>query len=359
MRIQQFIDSIYTLLTKRVAYHVLFWMLFFAILVAVGRESGLHFESQLRNEFLSLLFYMAAVYINVRILIPRYLARHAFFYVLSVLILTVLITPIKIFVLYLIFSDSNYYQAMLISNQAPLYIGMLFVVMVSTVLKILSDWWRYQQEKQELITQSMQSELRFLRSQINPHFLFNTLNNLYALALTKNDKAPEVVLKLAEIMRYMLYDCNERRVNIQREIDFMENYISLERIRLPKGAEVQLSVEGEVKNHMIVPLLFVPFLENSFKHGLNRHLDSAGYVHIRLKIQDDHLTFFIENSKPINLPENLKPHQGGIGLRNLRSRLKMHYPFRHHLEIKDLPDQYTALLQIELQGYHALDENRS
>ncbi len=355
MRVQGFIDAIYRFLRTKVVYHSLFWLVFFGILLAIGRDNNIRLENQLRNEFLSLLFYMAAVYANIRILIPRYLARHAFFYLLSVVILTLLITPIKIFILYLLFAESEYYQAILIQNQAPLYIGMFLVVLISTVLKVLTDWWNYQQEKRELVTQSMQSELRFLRSQVNPHFLFNTLNNLYALTLNKSDKAPEVLLKLAEIMRYMLYDCNERRVLLLREIEFIENYISLERLRLPKDAKVTMEVNGEISDQMIVPLLFVPFLENSFKHGLNRHMNAGGFVHIRLNLTDDYLTFFIENSKPLNLPEHLKPHQGGIGLQNLRSRLKMHYPFRHNLQIENQSDRYAARLTVELNGYHAVD----
>jgi two-component system, LytTR family, sensor kinase len=150
----------------------------------------------------------------------------------------------------------------------------------------------------------------------------------------------------------MLYESNERRVSLQKEIDFIENYIALERIRLPKGAEVVFEVTGEVKGQIIVPLLFVPFLENSFKHGLNRHLNAAGFVHVRLVIEDEHLSFSILNSKPLTLPENFKPHPGGIGLQNLRSRLKMNYPFRHSLDIKEETESYLATLQLELNGYH-------
>jgi two-component system, LytTR family, sensor kinase len=355
MRIQSIFDLIYHFLRKKVVYHTLFWLVFWLLLVVVGKNEAVQFESQLRNEFMSLLFFIAAVYINIRILVPRYLARHALMYLLSIVVLTLLITPIRIFVLYIIFSENSFYQTALVQNQVSLYLGTLIVVLLSTVLKILTDWWRYQQEKQTLITQSMQSELRFLRSQINPHFLFNTLNNLYALTLTKNDQAPEVVLKLSEIMRYMLYESNERRVTLQKEVDFIQNYIALEQIRLPKGAEVKFEVTGDPTKHVIVPLLFVPFLENSFKHGLNRHLNAAGFVHVRLVIQGEHLSFSILNSKPLNLPDNFKPHPGGIGLQNLRSRLKMNYPFRHSLEVKDAGENYLATLELELNGYYGGD----
>jgi two-component system, LytTR family, sensor kinase len=356
MKIQQAIDQLYLFIRRKPVYHALFWAFFYLILVKIGSEN-IPIRDTMRNEFVSLIFFMVAVYINVRLLIPKYLARHAFFYVLSILILALLVTPIKIFVLYLCFSSSDLLRLNLIQNQIPLYVGMLFIVLCSTVLKLLTDWWRYEQEKTHLVTQSMQSELRFLRSQINPHFLFNTLNNLYALTLTKNDKAPDVVLKLAEIMRYMLYDCNERQVNIDREISFIQNYIALERLRLNSDTDVSFEVEGNPDHQLIVPLLFVPLLENSFKHGLNRQLDSGGFVHIRLKILGPHLTFFIENSKPLNLPLNLQPHKGGIGLRNLTSRLKMNYPFRYHINIDETPERYTATLEIDLKGYYAVAIN--
>lgn len=352
MRAQNFLDVIYEFLTRRVVYHALFWTAFLSILMWLGTDEYTRLENQLRNELLSLAFYMSAVYINIRYLIPKYLARHAFFYLLSVVILTVLLTPIKVFVLYVLFSKNQLYQSLLVDNQMKLYVGMFFVVMFSTVLKILTDWWRYQQEKQKLITQSMQSELKFLRSQINPHFLFNTLNNLYSLTLSKNDKAPEVVIKLSEIMRYMLYESNEKRVPLEKEVSFLENYIALERLRLSKGSDVTFETEGEIGNQLIVPHLFVAFLENSFKHGLNRHLNEGGFVRISLKIHGEHLSFLIVNSKPHNLPDNMKPHQGGIGLRNIKSRLKMNYPFRHSLEIKDEPQIYTVNLELELNGFH-------
>jgi two-component system, LytTR family, sensor kinase len=353
MVIQKFIDTVYRFLMHREVYHTIFWCVLFGILMFLGRDANIQFEHQFRNEFLTLLFFMSAVYLNIRFLIPKYLARNPLFYLFSAIVLAALVTPIKIFVLYMLFAKNTFYRDILVSNQLPLYFGMLFVIFLSTVLKVLTDWWRYQQEKMSLVTQSMQSELRFLRSQINPHFLFNTLNNLYSLTLTKNDKAPEVVLKLAEIMRYMLYESNERRVGLHKEVEFIENYLALEQIRLPKDAEVRFEVEGEVKNHLIVPLLFVPFIENSFKHGLNRHLDTAGFVHIRLKIQADHLTFYIQNSKPHNLPECMRPYQGGIGLQNLTSRLKMNYPFRHTLKLEEADTTFTANMTLELNGYYA------
>jgi LytS/YehU family sensor histidine kinase len=210
------------------------------------------------------------------------------------------------------------------------------------------DWWRYQNEKQVLMTQTIQSELRFLKSQINPHFLFNTLNNLYALTLKKSDKAPEIVLKLSEIMRYMLYECNEKRVHLSKEIHYIYNYLDLERLRQPKDADIRFVVDGHVSDQLIAPLLFVPFVENSFKHGLNHSVNGGGYVRLRLIAAGDELEFFIENSKVDQLPRQHHARSGGIGLANVRQRLQMLYPDDHTLEILDEPNRYAVTLRLKM-----------
>jgi LytS/YehU family sensor histidine kinase len=212
------------------------------------------------------------------------------------------------------------------------------------------DWWRYQNEKQVLLTQTIQSELRFLKSQINPHFLFNTLNNLYALTLKKSDKAPEIVLKLSEIMRYMLYECNERRVLLSREIQYINNYLDLERLRQPEGATITFDVEGSVSDQTVAPLLFVPFLENSFKHGLNHTVNGGGFVKLRLSAGPDTLLFTIENSKVDMFPGNQHSRSGGIGLVNVRQRLEMLYPGQHELSIENAPDRYIVSLRLGLNS---------
>jgi LytS/YehU family sensor histidine kinase len=295
-----------------------------------------------------LFFFAVLVYFNLFYLIPNYLARNVLLYLGLVLAACAVVTPIKVLVLYLKFSGMPKVQNDLVEVQDSLYLGSFFVTLASTVLRVITDWWRYQREKQELQTQTIQSELRFLKSQINPHFLFNTLNNLYALTLKKSDKAPEIVLKLSEIMRYMLYECNEKQVLLSKEIQYIHNYLDLERLRQPAGADIQFVTEGHVSDQLIAPLLFVPFLENSFKHGLNHHVHRGGFVHIHLKVQDDDLEFFVENSKAERLPRQEHPRSGGIGLVNLRQRLNILYPNKHTLAVEDEPHRYAATLLLEL-----------
>lgn len=301
------------------------------------------------NELVNLVFFAAIVYFNLLYLIPTYLAKNrAFVYLLLLAIVVALITPLKIIVFYAKFSGLPVeYRASLVANQYTFFLANGLIALASTILKIITDWFRQQQERQQLLTQNMQSELRFLRSQINPHFLFNTLNSLYALTLKKSDKAPEIVLKLSEIMRYMLYECNEKRVMLAKEVQYIRNHLDLERLRLPPNMDIIFFVDGEVNDQQIAPLMFIPFIENAFKHGLANHI-SDGFCHIRLKIDDRQVVFFIENSKPDRFVIQEFRRGGGIGLANIRQRLKLLYPDNHELKINDDPMAYSVELKIEL-----------
>ncbi|HQW27455.1 MAG TPA: histidine kinase, partial [Saprospiraceae bacterium] len=204
-----------------------------------------------------------------------------------------------------------------------------------------------QRDRKDLETQRMQSEIKFLKSQINPHFLFNTLNSLYALTLKKSDKAPEIVIKLSEMMRYMLYESNERRVPLQKEVNYIQNYLALEALRQSGHADIRFNVEGQITDQTIAPLIFIPFLENSFKHGLN-HQISDGYVHVTMKVLDNKLLLRILNSKPAQLPVPSEKTSGGIGLANVQRRLNLLYPNQYKLDIEDSDKEHIVELSLAL-----------
>ncbi len=348
MKAQRILEHLYRWLTHRPVYHGLFWLVLLGILFGLGYTPEVSWWFAFSTGLINAAFFAVLVYFNLLYLIPRYLARHTLLYLGLVLLAVALVTPIRILALYLRFSGYPQWQQALVNDQLSLYAGGVLVTLTSTVLRVITDWWRYQQEKQLLQTQTIQSELRFLKSQINPHFLFNTLNNLYALTLKKSDKAPEIVLKLSEIMRYMLYECNERQVPLEREVQYIHNYLDLERLRQPKG-DIRLTIEGSISDQMIAPLIFVPFLENSFKHGLNHHAQGGGYVHLHLRVEGKHLEFFIENSKPDPPPPAGRPGDGGIGLANVRQRLDLLYPGKYALKIQEDPKRYTVILRITLE----------
>ncbi len=337
-------------MSKRIVYHSIFWLAFLVFLMVI-KETNQSFFFHLTNELINLFFYGAIVYFNLFYLIPNFLTQNRFLQYGGLLVLSaIVITPLKVLILVLKASQYPELQQALIANLNGIFIFTFFVASGSTIVKIISDWLRHLRERQELQTQTMQSELRFLKSQINPHFLFNTLNNLYALTLKKSDKAPEIVIKLSEMMRYMLYECNEKKVLLSKEINYIKNYLDLERLRQGKNVAIDFEVEGHASEQKIAPLMFIPFLENSFKHGLNNHI-SQGFVHIKLQIEGPKVHFFIENSKADALPShipNANRKSGGIGLVNVKRRLNILYLNKYDLKINNKPKSYAVSLDIDL-----------
>ncbi|MBK7608741.1 MAG: histidine kinase [Saprospiraceae bacterium] len=179
--------------------------------------------------------------------------------------------------------------------------------------------------------------------------MFNTLNSLYALTIKKSDQAPEIVIKLSEMMRYMLYECNERRVSLEKEVNYIQNYLDLEALRQSNLVDIDFKVNGKVDHLKIAPLVFIPFLENSFKHGVNHQLSDA-YVYVTLNVSANKIDFIIENSKSSGLPVILPKPQGGIGLINVRRRLELIYPGEHSIDIDDQPQAYTVHLSLNLDS---------
>lgn len=347
---QQQRDEFIRLLTQRAVYHSIFWVIilvFLSTLESLNTKESFGFVFS--NQLISLSTYALMVYFNLYYLIPNYLTKKRFRTYVGLLLLVILIlTPLKTFVFYWKFAGRPEDQALLLSNLNFYFIPSFLVLIASTIFKIISDWFRNLRDQQELEAQTMQSELRFLKSQINPHFLFNTLNNIYALTLQKSDKAPDTVIKLSEMMRYMLYECNEKQVLLSKEIQYLRNYLDLERLRLSHAIEVTFEVQGAVSDQKIAPLMFLPFLENSFKHGATRTI-SKGYIHFRLLVEGETLHMHLENSKPEKLPApDLRRPSGGIGLVNVRRRLDLIYPGRYTLNIEDSPNSYGVSLELKL-----------
>ncbi len=335
--------------SRPLTQHLAFWMLFLFILTTI-ESTSYSFLFAISNELINVFFYAVLVYFNLFYLIPNYLTQKKFLnYAVLLILSAVILTPLKVIVFYFKFSYLPSMQDQLISNLNWYFLLNFFVAATSTIVKIIADWAKQLREKHELQTQTMQSELRFLKSQINPHFLFNTLNNLYALTLKKDDKAPEIVIKLSEMMRYMLYECNEKQVLLSKEINYIKNYLDLEKLRQGKNVSIRFKHTGDPGQKKIAPLMFIPFLENSFKHGLSHQIEH-GFVNIQLDVIEDTVAFFIENSKPEKLPSPVVKGKksGGIGLVNVQRRLNLLYPDQYELKIHDYPNSYAVKLKILL-----------
>jgi LytS/YehU family sensor histidine kinase len=177
--------------------------------------------------------------------------------------------------------------------------------------------------------------------------LFNTLNSLYALTLKKSDLAPEIVLKLSEMMRYMLYECNEKEVNLSKEINYMQNYLELEKLRHGSKMLIDFKINGQIEDQKLAPLILIPFIENSFKHGINNQI-TQGYVNLELNVHENDIQMVLENSKSHSLPKIAEKRSGGIGLVNVKRRMEILYPNRHQLDIIESPNTYKIDLNLDL-----------
>lgn len=228
-------------------------------------------------------------------------------------------------------------------------IYILLTVSVTSFIHLFSDWYRKDRINKELERMNTQQELRFLKSQINPHFLLNSLNNIYALSLVKSDKTPEMVMSLSRLLRYLLYETSESKVALIKEVEYLEDLLALERIRVGERAQIDFTINGDPEMVMIEPLLFINFVENSFKHGVNS-ANKQSWMKIVLSIKNEGklLTFEIENSKPIEKMIQKDDRLGGIGLENARKRLKLLYPDKHNLNIIDGLETYKVQLDLEL-----------
>ncbi len=198
------------------------------------------------------------------------------------------------------------------------------------------DWLQAQQEK-------ITAELQLLKSQVRPHFLFNTLNNIYSFALDESPKTPEMITKLSSLLHYMLHDCRSDQVKLEKEIDIMRNYVDLEKERYGTNLKLSWNVQGEIRDKYIAPLLMLPFLENAFKHGTSEQLGKPWLV-VEISMLEDSLLCRFSNSKD----EGERSETNGIGINNVKKRLELIYSGRYELNIEDEGDFFVVQLQLRL-----------
>ncbi len=235
-------------------------------------------------------------------------------------------------------------QLVLIHNQQVL-VYLFLALAISAIAVGFVIFRSHQLKKRATHLILLESELNFLKSQLNPHFLFNSLNNVYALCQLNSQNAVPMVGKLSKMMRYMMYDCTSDRVPLSNEIDYLQNYIELNRLKTDKDLNVQVLIEGDPGNTKIVPLLLINFLENSFKHG-DVHFDREGYIFIQICIKENEMTFLISNTFRDKI-QSIGTKQG-IGLENVKQRLNLLYPLRHHLKVTKNHAIFEVELKLEL-----------
>lgn len=340
------------ILKNRFLLHLGFWTAFLVFPFLGEVESG-SIEFSLNKAYHFLIHYtgfVLACYFNLYYLIPKYLENRNFVVYSVYLIFTVALSTI-IFI-----AVQNLIEKFIIKNpenEDDLFLFFhlsffcIFLITITSLFYLLRRWINYQEIKfklNEAEKQKIVSELKVLKAQINPHFLFNTLNHIYSLALENNPKTPEVVLKLAELMNYILYDSQAEKISLKKEIEFIKNYIDLEKARYEDSVLVEFYSDKEnVESMSISPLLFIPFVENAFKY-CGRSQKKIPSIKIRFDTGNlNLLKFNIENTTDLNKPEN--GTKGGIGLENVRQRLTFLYP-GHKLSIIEDKNYYKVYLEI-------------
>ncbi|HEY0680439.1 MAG TPA: sensor histidine kinase [Chitinophagaceae bacterium] len=239
-------------------------------------------------------------------------------------------------------------QVVMIDQIGSLPIVLSFALMI----KLVKRWWLKQKETELLAKEKTKAELQLLKAQVHPHFLFNTLNNIYFFALTNSAQAPVMIKKLTGLLNYILNECDKSLVPLEKEIKMIRDYMALEKIRYAEQMQMTIDAEGDVDGKLIAPLLLIPLVENSFKHGASKMITQP-WIKLNIKIEDKRLHFIIRNSQPTtNKSETAKAgqpnKQGNIGIKNVTKRLGLIYPGIHELNIVSEPESYAVHLSLQL-----------
>jgi two-component system LytT family sensor kinase len=323
--------------------HILVWIAVFLIPLLFFHRPGQEVIGI--SDFFLWSLMIIYFYTNYYILVPKLLTRNKFFWYS---ITVVFLLAIAFFILrqIMLTYDSQGEMENLLRRHSPQKAREIFVhiarnqgmgavffsflvLAVSTSIKVTGDWYKTDKKRKEAENEKLFTELNLLKSQINPHFFFNTLNNIYSLAIQKSEKTPEAIVKLSELMRYIIYDTDKDKVPLSKEVDYIRNYIELEKLRLKDNAEIRFVVDGNPAEKLIEPLLLLPFIENAFKHGTGFQPYSG--ISIRISIEDSHLTLLVENPVRI-VAENPEERKQGIGRINAERRLQLLYNKNYTLE---------------------------
>lgn len=342
---------------KKILLHLLVWFLaFLFFLLFIGRMNDDYYTTVVYTLALSPVVIAETYYIGYY-LIPRFLLKnrygrfilYAIFVVISSFFLQLIINMF-IFILIANYGAEKYNPGKI--DYLFMLVGLHFVVVFAVGLSQLNRIFEIQHENRELEKRKHQfelkvkeAELELLKAQIQPHFLFNTLNNLYGLTLKKSDKAPEFVVQLSNLLDYMLYRCNREFVSLADEVECLKNYIDIEKIRYGERLDLKWQEEGMLEEVCIAPLLLLPFVENAFKHGASKDAGNP-FIHFDLRITEGNLIFRVENSVRVR---GKHEKSSGIGLSNVRKRLEFLYPESHKLLVSEKENIYNVELTLKLK----------
>jgi sensor histidine kinase YesM len=305
------------------------------------------------RSFFHLLCQMIFCYPFLYYLVPEFFRKKKYAQFIVLLLLLLAMTSVLRFVIFsyiynpimrglnfYVNSTSQILKNSIIQNiEGPAFMGFLFIS-----IKLYKDWQQKQKDNLDLRKENANAELLLLKAQIHPHFLFNTLNNIYSFTLDRSPQAKNMVKMLEDMLHYMIEECEQPLVSLEKEIAVLKDYFELERIRYGNSIDMQFEIAGDYSGKVVSPLLMIPFVENSFKHGTSKILREP-WIKLFVQADDDMLHFSLTNSKPAEETVN---HKRGIGLFNVRKRLELLYPAAHLLVIESTKNTFTVNMQIPI-----------
>lgn len=335
-------------LLKYKLHHVFFWMLIFGIWYFLRYEDYTVPGRAFKITLIKVIDLALMIYITNYILIPQlfYKKKYAWF-VLALIFLVTLSSVTKMNILGRIMDAPQLYslsgdlKRRIYDNVIPHF----FLVIAGAAVKLMIDYARLQQRMAETAKEKAEAELNFLKSQINPHFLFNSLNSVYFLIDKNNTEARQSLHKFSDMLRYQLYEMNGAKIPVEKEISYLKDYVDLQKLRKDDHFSVSLNYSPQVSGFMIEPLLLVPFVENAFKH-VSSHTDGSNFIKLDLSRSNGQFTFSATNSKDEG--RTTDPYSG-IGLNNVKRRLELLYPGKHELNIKDENGVYKVDLKLKIE----------
>lgn len=357
--------SLKSLITKYKLYHIPFWLVYHLIWLTINiggfeevKNYLFHTDSSVKFYFY-LVFQTLGVYVNLYYLIPKFLYVGKYItYVVSVILTTLSCTAIITFGYYVAayFSEQSFMEMFGVDSSQYNKVFWVWVLPSSAAVmtlgmsvKLAKNWLEAEKRRTKLEKDNLETELKYLKSQINPHFLFNTINSIFALIPKNPDLASESLADFSEMLRYQLYECNDAEISLDKELKFIKNFIDLEKLRIDeKYTELQFNITNEAQpSQKIAPFILIPFIENAFKH-VSKGKAQKNFINLQMQSDKNGLSLTIENSAThvyVSEPEQVCPH--GIGLQNVKRRLNLIYPEKHLLEIISKANKFSINLKLK------------
>lgn len=337
-------------------HHIIFWSVYFLFNTFRWGSYFNDYVYSLKTNLLGFPIHIALCYFNIYFLMPQFLFKKKYVpYVILILSAIFLMVLAKFNLTYFLISNEVWPEgpepisALSLNYIIDMMIGELYVITFVTAIKVTLDFLKEHKRVADLEKAQLETELLFLKSQISPHFFFNTLNNIHSLALEKSNKTPKIILRLSELMRYLLYETKSERQSLQNEILCIQNYLDLEKIRHDDLLKINMSISGDIQDKKIAPILLLTFVENAFKHGVNKNIGVVK-IDIDFSIEEDFLYFTISNPLPAATSSTTQlRHSSGIGLENVKKRLNLGYPNKDfELIITNDSQIFTVKLKIKV-----------